>query len=325
MTMDPTAGGPCPSDGWNEAVLGVTDLDAAERLYREVAGWEVAYRGRACLQQARAWRLEDGVAIDEVVLVNPGEDGRYVRLVKFHGVRQRQIRSSGRFWDVGGISNLSCRVADMQATFSALQARGWVGHHDPVTYQFGPFTVIEVAVTGHDGVVFSLVERLAPALAPGALAGHFTAPFNAPQVVSDLEGARDFYYHRLGFKETLNTEIRWPPPGANVFGLPYKLAVERPVEVSMAHPRGTMMGAVELFAPGELIGRDFGAGACPPHLGIVMLRFPVAGIDGYAERLASRGVALHVRPTELVVEPYGPARTMAVRSPNGSWLEFCEA
>jgi catechol 2,3-dioxygenase-like lactoylglutathione lyase family enzyme len=323
--MTQIAEGPCRSDGWNEAVVSVIDLDAAERLYREVAGWEVVHRGRARPEQARAWLLGNEVAIDEVVLANPGEERRHVRLVRFHGVPQRQIRSSGRFWDVGGISNLSSRVADMQATFGALQERGWVGHHDPVTYQFGPFTVIEVAATGHDGVVFSLVERLAPRLGPGGLAGHFTAPFNAPQIVSDFEGTREFYLGKLGFQEAINTEIRWQPPGANVFGLPYKLAMDSPVKVSIVHPQGAMRGSVELFGPGDLVGRDFGAHARPPNLGILMLRFPVAGIEAYVERLTARGVALHAALAEFVVEPYGRVRTMAVLSPNGSWLEFYEA
>jgi len=322
--MTHIAEGPCRSHGWNEAILSVIDLDAAERLYTAVAGWEVVHRGQARPEQARAWLLWKQVTIDEVVLANPGEHGRYVRLVRFHGVPQTQIRSSGRFWDVGGVSNLSCRVADMRATFSTLQKRGWVGHHDPVTYQFGPFTVIEVAATGHDGVVLSLVERLAPTLEPGRLAGHFTAPFNAPQIVSDFEDARTFYFDKLGFKEVINTEIKWQPPGANVFGLPYKLAMESPVKVSIAQPQGVMEGSVELFGPGELVGRDFGAYAQPPNLGILMLRFPVAGLEAYVERLTAKGVAIHGPLTEFVVEPYGLVRTVAVLSPNGSWLEFYE-
>jgi catechol 2,3-dioxygenase-like lactoylglutathione lyase family enzyme len=213
----------------------------------------------------------------------------------------------------------------MRTAFGRLQARGWVGHHDPVTYKFGPFTVIEVAATGHDGVVFSLVERLAPTLAPGAIAGHFSAPFNAPQIVEDFDAAREFYFDKLGFKEVINTEITWQPPGANVFGLPYKLAMERPVKVSIAQPQGVMDGAVELFGPGELIGKDCSAYAQPPNLGILMLRFPIVGIEDYVEYLTANGVDLQVPLTEVVVEPYGRIKTIAVLSPNGSWIEFYEA
>lgn len=322
--MSRTAQGPCRSHGWNEVVFSVSDLDGAERLYTDVAGWTAVHRGPAGRGQAGAWLLDAGVRIDEVVLANAGEAGRYVRLVGFRGVAQKQIRSSGRFWDIGGISNVSSRVADMAATFGALQARGWVGHHDPVTYQFGPFTVIEVAATGHDGIVFSLVERLEPRLPPGALVGRFTLPFNAPQIVADFEEARRFYLDSLGFREVINTDITWQPPGANVFGLPYKLAMETPVKVSIVQPQGVMEGSIELFGPGELAGRDFGAGARPPNLGLVVLRFPVEDLDGYLASLSAKGVALHVPPTELVVAPYGRIRTAAVLSPNGSWLEFYE-
>jgi catechol 2,3-dioxygenase-like lactoylglutathione lyase family enzyme len=315
--------GPCRSAGWREAVLSVTDLAACEALYREVAGWEVIHRGPAAPEQSRVWRVPGDVPIDEVVLGNPGET-RYLRLVKFHGVEQQQIRSSGRFWDVGGISNISCRVLSMAESFGALQRRGWVGHHDPVEFQFGPFTVSEVAATGHDGVVFSLVERLAPKLEPGQISGHFTSPFNSVQIVTDFEAAHNFYLETLGFREVMKTEITWKAPGGSVYGLPFNIAMEHPVKLSIVQPQGVMMGSVELIGPGELISRDFSGRAQPPNLGILMVRYPVEGLDEYARWIEDKGVTLHVPVTELVIEPYGRVRCFAFRSPNGSWLEFYE-
>jgi catechol 2,3-dioxygenase-like lactoylglutathione lyase family enzyme len=209
-------------------------------------------------------------------------------------------------------------------SFDALQRRGWVGHHDPVKYQFGPFTVIEGVATGHDGVVFSLVERLQPKLEPGAFPGHFSAPFNAPQVVRDFRASLDFFVEQLGFEVALEAEITWQPPGANIFGLPYRIAMETPVKVAIVQPRGEVMGCLELFAPGELLGRDFSDRAAPPNLGILTVRFPVAGLGDYARRLANRGVELEVEPTQLPVEPYGQVTLFAARSPDGAWIEFYE-
>ncbi len=315
----------CNSPGWNEVVFSVDDLAATERLYAEVAGWGVLHRGRASSRQAVAWGLAETTRIDEVLLANPGEDRGYVRLVKFHDVEQRQIRSSGRFWDVGGFSNVSSRVLSMHESFGSLQRRGWVGHHDPVRYQFGPFTVIEGVATGHDGVVFSLVERLAPALEPGAFPGRFGAPFNAPQVVRNYQEALDFYVQRLGFKVALETEITWQPPGANIFGLPYAIAMSTPVKVAIVQPQGVVVGCLELFAPGELIGRDFSALAVPPNLGVLLVRFPCTGLMDYARALKAGGVPLVVGPIEIPIEPYGRVNLFAVRSPDGSWVEFYEA
>ena len=315
----------CDSPGWNEVVFSVLDLDAAERLYTEVAGWEARYRGRAPAAQAVAWSLPATTAIDEVLLGNPGDERGLVRLVKIHGVEQRQIRSSARFWDVGGFSNVSSRVLDMEASFGALQARGWVGHHDPVQYRFGPFTVIEGVATGHDGVVFSLVERLDPPLPTGAFPGRFSAPFNVPQVVRDLRRSLDFYIRGLGFEVAIETEIGWASPGANIFGLPYRIAVDTPLPVAIVHPRGQMVGCLELFAPGELVGRDFSGLAAPPNLGILTVRFPVRGLAEYAQGLAERGVELVVPPTELEIEPTGPVTLCAVRTPDGAWIELHEA
>lgn len=314
----------CDSPGWNEVVFSVLDLDAAVRLYTEIAGWELRHRGRAPAAQATAWKLPETVLIEEVVLGNPGEERGLVRLVKIHGVEQRQIRSSAHFWDVGGFSNVSSRVVSMEASFGALQARGWVGHHDPVQYRFGPFTVVEGVATGHDGVVFSLVERIDPPLAPGAFPGRFTAPFNVPQVVRDVRRSLDFYVHGLGFEVAIETEVGWAPPGANIFGLPYRIAMDTPLQVAIVHPRGQMVGCLELFAPGELVGRDFSGLAVPPNLGILTVRFPVHGLAEYARGLTERGVELVVPPTELDLEPYGAVTVCAVRSPDGAWIELYE-
>jgi len=315
----------CDSPGWNEVVFSVGDLSGCETLYREVAGWETLHRGRAAGTQAASWGLPDSTAIDEVILGNPGDERGMVRLVKLHGVTQRHIRSSARFWDVGGFSNVSSRVLSMAESFGALQQRGWVGHHDPVQYEFGPYTVIEGVATGHDGVVFSLVERIEPALPANAFPGHFSAPFNAPQVVRDFRRSLDFYVGQLGFQVTLETEVAWQPPGANIFGLPYRLAVESPLEVAVVHPEGTMVGSLELFAPGDLIGRDFSDLAVPPNLGILTVRFPVLGLADYAHALTARGVELASEPMRFDVAPYGPITVFAVRSPDGAWIEFYEA
>jgi catechol 2,3-dioxygenase-like lactoylglutathione lyase family enzyme len=305
-------------------VFSVDDLDATERHYRQFAGWEVLHRGRTSSRQAVAWSLAESTPIDEVLFANPGEQRGFVRLVKFHGVEQRQIRSSARFWDVGGFSNVSSRVLSMSASFGELQRRGWVGHHDPVRYRFGPFTVIEGVATGHDGVVFSLVERLEPKLDSGAFPGHVSAPFNAPQVVRDFRTSLGFFEEQLGFQVALETEITWQRPGANIFGLPYGIAMETPVKVAIVQPRGEVMGCLELFAPGELIGRDFSDRAAPPNLGILTVRFPVTGLADYARAVESAGVELAVEPIDVPIEPYGRVTMFAVRSPDGAWIEFYE-
>jgi catechol 2,3-dioxygenase-like lactoylglutathione lyase family enzyme len=316
--------GECNSPGWNEVVFSVEDLAATEQLYTEVAGWEVLHRGKACSNQAVAWNLDESTRIGEVLLGNPGEERGYVRLVTFRDVAQRQIRSSGRFWDVGGFSNVSSRVTSIKDTFGSLQKRGWVGHHDPVKYQVGPFTVIEAAATGHDGIVFSLVERIEPKLEPDALPGRFGSPFNAPQVVKDFKESLEFFVERLGFKVALETQITWQPPGANVFGLPYQIAMATPVEVAIVQPQGQVLGCIELLGPGELMGQDFSYHAKPPNLGVLAVRFPVDGLMEYIRRLEAKGVPLLMEPTEVVLEPFGTANVVAVRSPNGSWLEFYE-
>jgi hypothetical protein len=138
-------------------------------------------------------------------------------------------------------------------------------------------------------------------------------------------GWNEVIFRRLGFKVALRTEITWKPPGANVFGLPYRIAMDTPVDVAIVQPRGVVLGCIELLAPGELMGRDFSGLASPPNLGVLMVRFPVEGLMDYANQLRAVGVPLLLEPTEISIAPYGKVNIMALRAPNGSWLEFYEA
>lgn len=312
----------CNSPGWNECVLSVENLDNVANLYAEVAGWVVVSRCVAHKSLARFWKLPEDTVIHEVLMANPRQNFGSVRLVKFENIKQQQIRPSARFWDVGGISNVSSRVLCVEESFGKLQRMGWSGHHQPVPYQFGPFKVIEGLTSGHDGVTFSLVERLAPPLSKDDDFGHFSIPFNAPQVVGDFDAALDWYKNKLGFELIVNAEITWEAPGDNVFGLPYNIAMNQPVKSAVLQPKGVMAGAIEILGPGILVSKDFSERAVPPNLGILALRFPVENLDEYIDAIVSNGVSLEQELTEIYLPPYGAVRACVVRSPNGSWMEF---
>jgi hypothetical protein len=100
--------------------------------------------------------------------------------------------------------------------------------------------------------------------------------------------------------------------------------MENPMKVAVVQPQGVMMGAVEIFGFGEYNSRDYSEYAVPPNLGLMVLRFPIEGLEQYAERILKEGVNLKVEPKDLVIQPYGQVKIMALRTPNGSWIEFYE-
>lgn len=310
--------------GWRDALISVSDLKQSVSHYQKLMCWKPIGPShdvdKALLE---AWGLPNAASAREQVLVHETDRDCRFRLIEFSGVKKRQIRPGGRFWDPGGISNLSCRVESMAETYGAMKAAGWVGHHEPVAYKFGPFTVEEVAATGPDGVNFSLVERIDPPLKEDEKFGTVGPIFNSPQIFEDIEQAFGFYRDGLGFKKALDTQIVWQPPGSNVFGLPYKIAMNTPVRVGIVHPQGTMNGCIELIESGEWSSNDFSRQATPPNLGIMSLRFVVPDYEAYMSRIKSSDhIQLNYEDVRFHSGPDGDQIISGLYSPNGSLLEF---
>ena len=312
------------SDGYQEAVFSVSDADQYTEFFVETAGWEVLHEGPASFGLLQAWALPDSASAREVVLGNPGTERGFVRLIEFGGVEQQQIRSSAQSWDTGGWFDVNSRVLDMDEKFGEFQGRDWQAVSDPVQFTFGPFVVREWLVRGPDGIVFALIERVQPPLEGYPQLRQMSRLFNATQIVSDIEAARTFYEGHLGFKVYLEHSGPSEAPGPNVLGLPHNLAAEVPRHVLVLHPHAVSEGSVEILEFDGIKGADFSERAVPPNLGILMLRFPVSDIGAFADHAAAVGFDVAMPPTRLRMRPYGDVTVMAIRGPDGVWLEFFE-
>ncbi len=310
--------------GYHEAVFSVSDRAGYVRFFEEVAGWQVLHEGMASDDVLAAWQLPDAASAMETVVGNPGTNRGYVRLIEFTGVDQQQIRSNAQSWDTGGWFDVNSRVLDMDAMFAEYQSRDWQGASDPVQFSFGPFVVKEWLTRGPDGIVLALIERVEPPLQGWPALKKMSRIFNATQIVSDIDAARDFYIEKLGFETYLDHSGASKAAGPNVLGLPHNLATEIPREVSIVHPDGINEGSVELLEFVGADGADWSARATPPNLGILMLRFPVDDIDQFAAHVKARGITVAFDVTDVDFAPYGKARLMGLRGPDGVWLEFFE-
>ncbi len=311
-------------NGFREVVFSVHDLERSEKFYKEVAGWEVFHRGVANIGQAKFWSLKNNPRIEEVLLRNKGKNEGYLRLIKFHKVEQRQIRSSGRTWDTGGIFNVNTRVKDIKEKFRLMQNWGWNAYSDPIKFKFGRFEVSEVLVKGHDGVIVAMIQRFAPPLEGYPNLRDWSHFFNSTQIVKDIDKSHDFYVKKLGFQVYIYSDGSTKKDGANVLGMPHNLAGDINRKVYIVHPKKNNFGSIELLQFEGATGEDFSEYAVPPNLGILMLRFPVKGLEKYAQQIQAKGVKLEVPIKEIKIEPYGKAKVFAVRSPDGAWIEFFE-
>jgi catechol 2,3-dioxygenase-like lactoylglutathione lyase family enzyme len=311
--------------GMQEMIVSVKDLDKAAALYQQVAGWEIVAQEAALPALAEFWQVPRATRIEQVVLGNPSTTQGLLRIVRFRGMPQAQIRSSGRPFDTGGIFNLNMLVKDMDAAFEILRDHGFHGYADPNRYTLLGKSYAGAMLQGHDGVVINLLQRVGRPyddLPPFRLMSHI---INATQMVGDYSESLDFLTQKLGWEVRWAGSPHWPANGSNNMGLPNNLVADGTVTGRAASLRfgpDADGGGMEIFHFEGVKGLDFSSRAHPPNLGVLMYGIHVPDIEAYAADLSSRGVAFHVPMTTFRLAPYGTVKAIIVRAPSGAWLQF---
>jgi hypothetical protein len=314
--------------GFQEAVISVSDLDAAVATWRDVGEFSVHCRSEANKALAEFWGVPADTRIEQVVLKKRVSNRGLIRLVRFHGLPQVQIRSSGMPWDTGGIFDLYHYVSDVDAIFHKLRARGWQAYNDPVGYVLGPFDIREVIVRGPDGEVLVLMQRNAPpynseAFGVGTGIGW---PFNSALKTMQWDAHVELFSEQLGWKEHLGGETVSEPPGENPSGLPWNLAQTEPrVFAAYANHDSDRGGSIQSMYLGGMTGKDFSGQAKAPNLGILALRVPMPDLDAFSAGFVARGGKVDRPSRRLTLAPYGEIDILAIKAPNGARIEFFSA
>jgi hypothetical protein len=278
---------------------------------------------------AEFWGVPKATIIDQVVLRKKDATRGFLRLVKFNGLPQVQIRSSGMSWDTGGIFDIYMYVDDVATVFGQLRARGWQSYNDPVTYTLGPFTVTEVMMRGPNGEVLCLMQRDAPPYDKaqfGLVAGSKRGigwPFNAALVSTDFSPGEKLFGEILGWTVHLSGDSKSQPPGDNPLGLPRNLAqtTSRKFAAYAPHPTDRN-GSIQVLANVGIEGRDFSSRAKAPNLGILTLRVPVDDLAAFEKDFAAKGGQIADKRRALDLVPYGAVEILSVIAPNGARIEF---
>lgn len=311
--------------GWQEAVLSVSDLDAWQTQLEDIAGWAPILEGDVDRRQLQQWGLPESVAAKFVVMQNPGEPQGLVRLVKFSGAEQVQIRSSAQAWDTGGFLSLLIRSRGVDQNFADARRHQWTGYNDPVTLHLGPERRLRNAVfRGPDGINFGVYERVVPGLDGWPNITKMSRPFNAMQIVKDRDATVAFYQDVLGYESAMLGNSPASSVESNNFGLPANLVTSTPLKSAIMHPVGGETGRVEFVEWDGLEGRDLSDRAVAPNLGILTLRFPVSDADARAQEIEARGGTLRTEPSVVSLPPYGEVSLFSVTTPDGVFLEFFE-
>lgn len=307
---------------WQEAVLSVRDLDAAAAFFVEVAGFEESAAGALPPSELDYWQLPASAGGAYRLLKAPGSDHGYLRFVRFDGVEALPVRVGARAWDTGGYFSLMMRARNLDLVYRDALALGWMAESEPVRFEFPPSVLANVVLKGPDGINIALYERLEPPLDPFWRFERVSQPFNAMQMVADIERADAFFTGVLGMQYFWAGDYLDPEPGPNNFGLPQNLTTEIPRRTRILQPRPGETGRLELMQFAGLDGRDLSERAQPPNLGILSVRYPVANVDDALARIEAAGGEAWRGPAEVDLQPYGEVRLLAVRAPDGAIVEL---
>jgi catechol 2,3-dioxygenase-like lactoylglutathione lyase family enzyme len=318
----------CNSSGFSEGLISVSEIDQWVDFLTNVFEWRVLYDGPCGSEIRGMWQLSGDVKARQVLLGEPNAEttqGR-IRLIKFENVTQKRARPSAYAWDTGGFFDLHVQVRDLRGLYEKMQGCGWHGFTEPKRLDVSGVTIDEVLVHGPDGMAFALIERISP---PFQVVDGYAAvspAWNAPQMVSDLTSAHQFYSEGLGFKTTIEFEMPPPEDGDTLFGLPLSLGKTTSTELAFFHPGGRRgaIGSVDLLHMVGVQGRDLRASTRPPNLGLMLIRFPVKKLNDYMSAIQNAGVKLFSGPMQVNIEPYGVTTAIGVMSPEGALIEFYE-
>jgi predicted enzyme related to lactoylglutathione lyase len=309
-----------------EAIVSTFDIDRLAAPLTAVCGFERIDLEDAPVEQWPAWRVPTECRrIEQALLVPQRSDaGRgAIRLVRFHGVEQRVMRSSQRSWDTGGIFDVDVFSADVDRLYHALQRFGWTALGEPTDYSEAHFSVRQVVAVGPDGLMLAIIQRYVPQVSGLDASGIPSPIFNSTQIVADLDRARRFYGEVLGWTPRLDFQlVGVAEPGANVLGLPMPHAQEARRRIAMFNPPGPAIGGVELIQNLDMHGQCWDQACVAPNVGILALRFEVEDAVAYAAEIEGRGGALFAPPSRVQVEPHGSLTCFSVRSPEGAVIEF---
>ena len=311
--------------GFQEAVISVTDLAAATETWRNVAGFEVLCEQVGTPELAAFWGLPEDAHIEQVILKKTVSDQGLIRLVRFHGLPQVQIRSSGTGWDTGGIFDLYFYTDDVDRIFNGLRQRGWQAYNDPVGYVLGPFDILEVIMRGPNGEVLVIMQRNAPPYDKTlwGVSNGLGWPFNSALIVKDYDAHMKLFAEQLGWSKHLGGTNVSEAPGENPSGFPWNLAQTAPRTFqAFANHETNRNGSIQIMHIEGVTGKDFSARGKPPNLGILTLRIPVPNLSKFASDFRARGGKILTPARRLNLAPFGDVDILAIETPEGVRLEF---
>lgn len=301
--------------GFSHAIVGVANLDEAERLWVDtfgllVTGWlEGTDPGLETL-----WRLPSGAIRRQALVGMPGSETGRLHLVEFADPGPA-VRAGARAFDLCP-KNLDVRLTSMQDRYEELVSAGWTMGSAPVRMPVDTMEIYEVQLKGPDATNLSLVEVVGDGL-PYTSQGYVAVT----QVVgtnSDNPSERDFFEEVFELRH-LDYHLFEGPEVERMVGLPAGAKLDMHILGDPDDP----LGRIELVQYVGVEGADLYPRARPPACGFLGVAFDTDDLGALAARARSGGHPLQDMGTARTL--VGGGRRAAVTSPAGMRIEVRQA
>lgn len=307
-----------------EVVYSVGDIEKVKTFFCDYGGWDIAGSYDTDRSVLDFWNLEDKCTADELLLQFDHHPTGLLRIVKYHGVAQKYIRSSQKPWDTGGIMDINLRVPEVKKTFDELRDLGWHGLSDPLFQKMGPFELYDILMDGYDDIIVAFTHRTQP---PLELKEGYKLPthvYNSSLTVKSLSESRSYYRDKLGFSLLNEYEVKKDSPQENMFGIPFNIIPDVTCKANIFSLDGTRDVVFQAVEFDGVDGKDFSKEAIAPNRGLLLYRCRVKNLSAYYDFLLSNQVQITKPITELKIEPYGSVNCFSITSPDGVLWEFFE-
>jgi catechol 2,3-dioxygenase-like lactoylglutathione lyase family enzyme len=312
------------------ATLGVSDMEQALSLFRNILELKVESDAAADPSLLAAWKLPPGTSARLVELSCKGYPIGRVRLAQFTPLNTQRVRMDHGTpkLDTGtdiGIKAVDFYVEDpILPRVKQIEAAGYVFRSPPVKHQIADTVSEECLFSGPDGVpILIMVGHVhgETSKRKGSPDGPFSEVPTISIVCGDLEKTRQFWGRTLGLKTLTDAET--PPEYRDLVddltGVPHGTRIHFLMFGGEDEASGKILN-VHFF---ERTGKRLDGRMKPGHLGFSLLTHDTKDIDAVHRAVLRDGFAVETPPT--AVRQNGESyRLMLVRGPSDELVEIVE-
>ena len=312
------------------ATVGVTDLDQALTLFRDIMELKVEREGDLPGSLLSAWGVGDGTSARFVELSGKGYPIGLLRLVQYTPGATEKVRldfgpddaDSGT--DVGPKA-LDFYVADPIAPYvEKIEKAGYTFRSPPVKHQIGTTVSEECLFSGPDGVpVLIMVGHVhaVTSMRAGSPDGPFSEIPTISIVAGDLDESRKFYGEGLGLIAVTDAESSDENRDKvdDLTGVPHGTRVHFLLYADEGEASGKIL-CVHFY---DRTGKRLTGRMKPGKLGFSLLTHDTDDLDALHDRLKGMGSEI-VRPPVDISGDGDDYRMMLVKGPNEEMFEFTQ-